>query len=73
MSLIFLLVASTITSHRGGGAKIPQKNREIDWYMGTWDKEDKDGKETEHMRGAKLVTGDAGISRMANKTDHICG
>ena len=38
-----------------------------------WDKVDKDGKEMEHTRGAKLVSGDARITNMANKTEHICG
>ena len=33
---------------------------------------DKDGKETWHTRGTELVTGDARIARMANKTEHIC-
>ena len=35
------------------------------------DKEDKDGKEIEHTRGAKLVSGDARVTRMAKKTKHI--
>ena len=39
----------------------------------TWDKEDKDGKEFEPTRGAKLVSGDARTTNMANKTKHICG
>ena len=39
--------------------------------IGIWDKEDKDGKETEHTRGAKLVTGEAWITRMVNKTGHM--
>ena len=37
--------------------------------IGTWDKEDKDGKEIEHTRGAELVSGDARITNMANKTE----
>ena len=45
--------------------------------MGTWDIEDKGVKETEHTRGAKLVSGDARFANMANKTEdkteHICG
>ena len=40
-------------------------------FGSTWDNEDKGGKKTEHMREAKLVTGDALITRMANKTKHI--
>ena len=40
--------------------------------IGTWDKEDKDGKENEHTGGAKLVTGDARVTRMAKKTKPIC-
>ena len=40
--------------------------------IGTLDKEDKDGKKTEHMQGEKLVTGAARITRMANKTKAIC-
>ena len=35
--------------------------------IGIWDKEDKDGKETEHTRGAKLVTGEARITRMETR------
>ena len=41
--------------------------------IGTWDKEDKDDKGTEHTRGAELVTSDIRITRMADKTEHICG
>ena len=41
--------------------------------IGTWDKEDKDGKEFEPTRGEKLVSGDARIAKIANKTKHICG
>ena len=42
--------------------------------IGTWwDNEGKDGNEIEHTRGAKLVSGDARIANMANKTEHICG
>ena len=40
--------------------------------IGTWDKEDKDGKETKHTQEAKLVTGDNRVIRMAKKTKHIC-
>ena len=39
--------------------------------IGTWDKEDKDGRETEHTRGAKFATGDERVTRTANKTKHI--
>ena len=39
----------------------------------TWDKEDKDAKEFGHTRGAKIFSGDARITDMANKTEHICG
>ena len=39
--------------------------------IGTWDKEDKDGKKIEHTRGAKLVSGNARMINMANKTS-IC-
>ena len=39
----------------------------------TWDKEDQGGKEIEHTRGAKSVSGDARINNMANKTENICG
>ena len=49
--------------------KYPERTKKP---IGTWDKEDKDGKETEHTRGAKLVTGDARVTRMAKKTKHIC-
>ena len=38
--------------------------------MGTWEKEDKDGKEIEPKRGAKLDSGEAQITNMANKTEH---
>ena len=41
--------------------------------IGTWDKEDKDGKEIEHTREGMLVSGDARITNKANKTEHICG
>ena len=41
--------------------------------LGTWDKEDKDGKGIEHKRGAKLVSGGARITNMANRTEYICG
>ena len=30
-----------------------------------------DGKETEHTRGGKLVTGDARVASTAKKTEHI--
>ena len=40
--------------------------------IGTWDKDDKGGKDTEHTRGAKLATGDARVTRTAKKTKHIC-
>ena len=40
--------------------------------IGTWDKEDKDGKEIEQTRGAKLVSGYARVTRVAKKTKHIC-
>ena len=39
---------------------------------GTWGKEDPGGKETEHIRGVKLVTGDARVTMMAKNTKHIC-
>ena len=46
----------------------------FDWYMG---QEDKDDKEFEHTQAAKLVSGDARITNVANKTEdlteHICG
>ena len=35
--------------------------------------EDKDGKEIEHTRGTKLVSGGARIKNVVNKTEHICG
>ena len=52
------------------------KDREIViWYMGQG--EDKDGKEIWPTQGAKLVSGGARITDMANKTEykteHICG
>ena len=50
----------------------PKYPERLEKSVSSWDKEDKDGKETEHTRGAKLVTGDARITRMANKTGHIC-
>ena len=37
----------------------------------TWDKEDKDGREIKHTRGAKLVSGDARITNVANKIEHV--
>ena len=40
--------------------------------VGTLDKGGKEGKETEHTRGAELVTGGARITTMANKANHIC-
>ena len=52
-----------------GCAKYPEKTKKP---IGTWDKEEKDGKETEHIRGAKLVTGGARVTRTAKKTKHIC-
>ena len=50
--------------------KYPERAKKL---IGTWDKESKDGKEIEHTRGEKLVSGDARISDMANKTEYICG
>ena len=52
------------------------KDRKIvEWCMGQG--EDKDGKEIEPTRGAKLVSDDARVTYMANKTEdkakHICG
>ena len=51
-----------------------------DWYVGQGGQEDKDGKDDKkfgHTRGAKLVSHDARITDMANKTEdkteHICG
>ena len=59
------------------GAWLQRPEYKIWNLTGTWDKEDKDDKEFEHMRGAELVSGDARITNIANKTEdkteHICG
>ena len=41
--------------------------------MGTLDTEDKDGNKIEPKRGAKLGSGDAQITNMANKTEYKTG
>ena len=50
--------------------KYPERTKKP---IDTWDKEDKDGKEIEHTRGAKFVSDDARVISMANKTEYICG
>ena len=52
------------------GVAAPKYPERAEKPTGTWEKEDKDGKEIEHTRGAKLVSGDA---RIANMTNKICG
>ena len=50
----------------------PRMDRKIvGWHMGQG--EDKGGKEIGPKKGAKLVSGDARITNMENKTEHICG
>ena len=50
----------------------PKYAKRTEKYVGTWDKEDKDGKEIELTRGAELVFGDARDTRITKKTKHIC-
>ena len=61
------ILSSNISPPSGGGGYPERTKKPID----TCDKEDKDGKETEHTRGAKFFTSDARVTRMAKKAKHI--
>ena len=50
--------------------KFPERTKKP---IGTWDKDDKDGKDIGHTRGAELVSGDARFTNRANKFGHIWG
>ena len=67
-----LIVVVGLKYWPSAGVAAPKYSERTKRPIGTWDKEDKDGKETGHTRGAKLVTSAARVIRMAKKTKHKC-
>ena len=66
--IAFLYIYILATCRRGCAKK---SERTLKTFV-TWEKEDKDGREIEHTRAAKLVSGDARVTGIAKKTKHIC-
>ena len=67
------LISVSISHYPPAGVAAPKFPERTKKPIDTWDQEDKEGKEIGHTGGAKLVSGDAQITNMANKTGHICG